>query len=432
MAFTADSNEALCLSMVRSKEDADLLNGPERNAISEFNPKFTYPIFGEEEKIYGYEDLEIQLKFASGSLQQFLSITYSSKLQGAGSKVADDVEGTLYKFIPADYLKNEGEFQKRVDKEATSFQPLGQKIYSYARPAEGSSGKGKGNEKSRPPVSEGDDDAVVYEVYWATWDTPGFREYHRRMQLFVLLYIEGGSYIQEDEEKWEFVVLFEKRRRRDAARTATYHFVGYSSLYSFYCWPDKVRLRLSQFVIIGPYQKLGHGAALYNAIYAHTLSRDNIAELTVEDPSEAFEDLRDKCDLRMLFQNKAFMKEAYGLSDDVEMGSVSGRTAGGPRVPSGRGRLGPPTDKEWYENWRRKLKMAGRQFQRLMEMLVLRSLPVEDVAVNRAFRLQVKERLFRFNYEIMSQLDREERIQKLEETFVSVRDDYRRILGLVE
>lgn len=41
----------------------------------------------------------------------------------------------------------------------------------------------------------------------STWATPGFREYHRRMQLFILLYIEAGSYIREDEETWEFVVL---------------------------------------------------------------------------------------------------------------------------------------------------------------------------------------------------------------------------------
>lgn len=27
------------------------------------------------------------------------------------------------------------------------------------------------------------------------------------MQLFILLYIEGGSYIQEEEDQWEFVVL---------------------------------------------------------------------------------------------------------------------------------------------------------------------------------------------------------------------------------
>jgi len=95
----------------------------------------------------------------------------------------------------------------------------------------------------------------------ATWDTPGFREYHRRMQLFILLYIEGGSYIQEDEEAWEFVLLcvsvcfiraldliflrrYEKRKRRDDSGLSTYHFVGYSSLYNFYYYPEKTRLRL--------------------------------------------------------------------------------------------------------------------------------------------------------------------------------------------
>jgi histone acetyltransferase 1 len=45
------------------------------------------------------------------------------------------------------------------------------------------------------------------DLIQTTWDTPGFREYHRRMQLFILLYIEGGSYIVEDEDAWEFVVL---------------------------------------------------------------------------------------------------------------------------------------------------------------------------------------------------------------------------------
>ena len=42
----------------------------------------------------------------------------------------------------------------------------------------------------------------------ATWNTPGFREYHRRMQLFILLYIEAGSYINDKEDSWEFVVLW--------------------------------------------------------------------------------------------------------------------------------------------------------------------------------------------------------------------------------
>lgn len=71
---------------------------------------------------------------------------------------------------------------------------------------------------------------------------------------------------------------YEKRRRRDAQRTATYHFMGYSTLYPFYHFPERVRMRLryeisvlartcakihlfitSQFVILPPYQHKGHG-----------------------------------------------------------------------------------------------------------------------------------------------------------------------------
>jgi hypothetical protein len=39
-----------------------------------------------------------------------------------------------------------------------------------------------------------------------------------------------------------------------------------------------------------------------------------------------------------------------------------------------------------------------RQFERLMEMLILRRLDPSDVATLKAYRLQVKERLYRFNF----------------------------------
>lgn len=101
---------------------------------------------------------------------------------------------------------------------------------------------------------------VTSRSHWqTTFDTPGFREYHRRMQIFVLLYIEGGSYIDEEDDRWEFVTLYEKRRKStsssngdEAADSATeredefsWHFVGYTSLYRFFYWPDRTRLRLA-------------------------------------------------------------------------------------------------------------------------------------------------------------------------------------------
>lgn len=37
---------------------------------------------------------------------------------------------------------------------------------------------------------------------------------------------------------------YEKRKRRSDPSIATYHFVGYSSLYPFYCFPERVRMRI--------------------------------------------------------------------------------------------------------------------------------------------------------------------------------------------
>lgn len=225
----------------------------------------------------------------------------------------------------------------------------------------------------------------------------------------------------------------------------------------------------SQFVIAGPYQKQGHGgmflfcllcsstkssvASLYKAIHDWIIKSPRYAELTVEDPSEDFEDLRDKVDLRTLLGNEEFTHEAYGTTgpdgklsvgrsskvmvekygdqqrsrttkDDAE--GTKGRSSGNKEnrdaisKPKREGRkgqkpmLGPPTQVKWAERWRKELKFAKvcfvwsievfnllfqqRQYDRLIEMLILRALDPEDEAAQRAFRLQVKGRLKAFNF----------------------------------
>lgn len=82
-------------------------------------------------------------------------------------------------------------------------------------------------------------------------------------------------------------------------------------------------------------------------------------------------------------------------------------------------------------------------------MLQLLNLDPLDARAFKAFRIQVKERLFRFNYvsfpltrtshlrpristqEILVQLEKQERLEKLEETFQNVVEDYRRILAMI-
>lgn len=92
------------------------------------------------------------------------------------------------------------------------------------------------------------------------------------------------------------------------------------------------------------------------------LAKPTISELTVEDPAEAFEDLRDRNDLMMLLGHAAFMSEAFGADAVSHGGGRVGRT---PRSGKGRGKkaaggkLGPPADRAWLERWRKDLKIAG-------------------------------------------------------------------------
>lgn len=153
----------------------------------------------------------------------------------------------------------------------------------------------------------------------------------------------------------------------------------------------------SQFVILPPYQQEGHGSALYAAVYQHVLGAGHIAELTVEDPAEAFEDLRDRNDLKMLLADERFMHEALGEGwggagggrvggagrrawgglgagawavnrregrerDRVEADAGGNASANGAVVAKGRakkGKICPPADRAWLEKWRVELKLAA-------------------------------------------------------------------------
>ena len=85
----------------------------------------------------------------------------------------------------------------------------------------------------------------------------------------------------------------------------------------------------------------------------------------MEDPAEAFEDLRDVNDLAMLLANETFMAdgfgEAYVSHGGGRVGGIGriGKSGRGAVTPGTNGKIGPPTDKVWSEKWRAELKIAG-------------------------------------------------------------------------
>lgn len=143
-----------------------------------------------------------QLKFASGSLAQYLSVRYSERLPS--SSAVDEIEPTLSKFIPPGYSTDEQEFLDRVEHDATHFKPYGEKIYSYTRAAT-TLPKGK-NVSIAQVLGPDDEETVDFEVY------------HVSARLVYCLALVPLSYApQRMRPLWGWITLRELKERQRCA-----------------------------------------------------------------------------------------------------------------------------------------------------------------------------------------------------------------------
>ena len=94
LAGSSNANEALEISLLQAGPNAP-------KTLSTFHPQFTYPIFGEEERIFGYQGLHVNLRFAAHDLRPNLEISYDKKFKPVGDTRAADIEETLKEWIPA-------------------------------------------------------------------------------------------------------------------------------------------------------------------------------------------------------------------------------------------------------------------------------------------------------------------------------------------
>ena len=48
----------------------------------------------------------------------------------------------------------------------------------------------------------------TFEMYKTNIESPGFRVYHERLQPFLLFFVDAASYIDVDDEKWTYFLLW--------------------------------------------------------------------------------------------------------------------------------------------------------------------------------------------------------------------------------
>ncbi|KAI7690972.1 hypothetical protein KC353_g19223, partial [Hortaea werneckii] len=198
------------------------------------------------------------------------------------------------------------------------------------------------------------------------------------------------------------------------------------------------RERLSQFLILPPYQGAGHGQTLYTTMYTTLTKPPNILEFTVEDPNEAFDDLRDLCDLQYLrTHNPTFASLRINPNIPPDHLKPSQHIPVHLIVPG-----------SVREQLQRETKIMPRQFDRLVEMHTLSFIPPLHRSRNRItrkekstnewdrtfffWRLYVKQRLYVFNRDQLVQAEREERVERLEAALDGVLEGYGKVLERVD
>ena len=109
IAGSSDANQVIEISFVQPGP-----GGPK--PLSTFHPKYTFQIFDEEERIFGYQGLRVHLRFAAHDLQPNVEVSYDEKFDAVGGTKAMDIEDTLKEFLPSCELVLRGACSSKTDR----------------------------------------------------------------------------------------------------------------------------------------------------------------------------------------------------------------------------------------------------------------------------------------------------------------------------
>ncbi|KAM4697531.1 histone acetyltransferase type B catalytic subunit isoform 2-T2 [Rhinophrynus dorsalis] len=387
--YKCDTNEAIKLKLVRFPEDIE-------DESMTFNPEYSHQTFGDEEVAFGYKGLHILLYYTAGNLSTMFRVKYTSKVSDKFDAVQeDDVESKMRELIPPGFCTGTDDFLSFLEKEV-NFKPFGTIIHTYTIH----------NEEA------GED--LTYQIFKADMTCPGFQEYHERLQTFLMWFIETASYIDVDDERWDYFLVFEKYNKDGETLFAT---VGYMTVYNYYVYPDKTRPRVSQMLILPPFQGEGHGAQLLETVHRYYISSPQILDVTAEDPSENFVRLRDFVLVKLCQNLPCFTAEKL-------LGGFS---------------------QEMVTEAQQKLKINKQHARRVYEILRLRATDMGDSEQSKAYRLDIKKRLvgpYKKNQREMAkmrrclrpeeltnqmnQIDLNTQHEQLEESYQQLVSEYRR------
>ncbi|CDW89701.1 mannose-1-phosphate guanylyltransferase [Stylonychia lemnae] len=357
-----------------------------------FNPKFSHQIFHKDETVRGYKDLNIDIFLTPATLKPYLNINYSLE-----AKNHDDIQETLTKHFGEDcMIKSRQEFLNQVKEEIQLFKPLGKKVGQFMRQM----AKRDNNiqqllqkEKRNTTKQQLKQENVQFDIYKIDADNDKFKTMNRRLQAMLIFYIDGASFISLDGN-WSYFLVYQGSKKRplnlgknrNFSQNSTKNQVkkeltpkGLSATKYTY------KLRISQFLVLPSYQRLGIGSVLLEQMYNFYLADKKCTEITVEDPSHDFQQMKDALDIKLIWKNGFFesFRQVFKGKSSLKS-SIINKFNFDQLV----------LDQQEIANIQSLLKLKKQNILRCFELLILAKLDRKDPVVHQKFAQEVKRKFY--------------------------------------
>lgn len=271
-----------------------------QSAIS-FHPKYTYAFYGNDQVV------KVPKKFSMILLMSTLSIKTVLLLCIGSLVIQPEIHKELYSILEDTIVKPFIGKIPNADIIVNDLCGFLQILKEELHPGESHSSL-----LTYLPRYTYQKEGSVFNAYHIDMNDPRSRSLLDCLQLLVLFFIEEGSCIDSSDTKWQcYMILNEHDYMNDTQVKKSTILVGFVTLYGFLYFPDKVRMRISQFVILPAFQRQGHGRRLYQITMSESRECQRVVEVPVEDPNSHFICLRDKCDLETISQDRDIKNALY-------------------------------------------------------------------------------------------------------------------------
>ncbi|EXB38802.1 Histone acetyltransferase type B catalytic subunit [Morus notabilis] len=311
--------------------------------------------FEEDGKIHGYQGLKITIWVSSISFHAYADISFQSTSDGG--KGITDLKTALKNIFADTLVESKEEFLQTFSTQRDFIRSIvsGGEILQQKT----SNGHVVGSDSHLEAATSKLE--VVRMVIGKTAAGP----LYGHLIPLVLLLVDGSSPIDVTDPSWELYLLIQKRS--DHQGDVHSILLGFAAIYRFYHYPDNSRLRISQILMLPPYQHKGYGRYLLEVLNDVAISED-VHDLTIEEPLDYLQHVRTCIDIPRLLVFEPIKPAVDEAILHLKQGKVSKKA----QIP----RLMPPPSA--VEDVRNSLKINKKQFLQCWEVLIFLGLDPID------------------------------------------------------